>query len=74
MQHAWLGFDAGLWLLLTDSKEKGGGVVRTWNDRVAALSELAGEGWTVSLKSKRHRSQVDPTLRFLGYELARTIQ
>jgi hypothetical protein len=75
MQHAWLGFDTGFWLLLTDCHSRGEGVVRTWVDKTAALSELADEGWTISAPyTKRHRSQVDPRLRFRGCALTRTIQ
>ena len=75
MQHAWLEFDTGFWLLRTDSKSKGKGVVRTWVDKTAALVELADEGWTVSEQySKRRRSQVSPKIRLKGYTLSRTIQ
>jgi hypothetical protein len=74
MQRAWLEFDTGYWLLLTDGRNQGGGAVRTWADKSAALSELACEGWTVSGACRRWRSQVDSNRRFRGYALARTIQ
>jgi len=75
MQHAWLEFDTGFWLLRTDSQSKGRGVVRTWVDKTAALVELADEGWTVNGQySRRRRSQVDPKLGFKCYTLSRIIQ
>jgi hypothetical protein len=75
MQHAWLEYDTGFWLLFTEGQNKGEGTVRTWMDKTAALSELAGEGWTISGQNpKRHRSRVHPGFTFLGYTLLRTIQ
>ncbi len=75
MQHAWLEFDTGFWLLRTDSQSKGKGVVRTWVDKTAALVELADEGWTVNRQySRRRRSQTEAKLKFKGYALSRTVQ
>jgi hypothetical protein len=75
MQYAWLEYDTGFWLLLTDDKSKGNGKVRTWVDKTAALCELADEGWTLRRpNSKRHRLQASPKSKFQGYTLARTVQ
>ncbi len=75
MQRAWLEFDTGFWLLLTDGTEKGAGMVRAWNDQVTALSELSSEGWTISRPyRKRRRQRTNSKLGFRAYALERTIQ
>lgn len=75
MQRAWLEFDTGFWLLLTDGKHRGNGAVRTWVDKTAALCELADEGWTIRRSySKPRRSQANPKSKFQSYTLARIVQ
>ena len=71
MRYAWEGNRRGIWILLTDIEDEG---ARTWIDRDTALSELAGEGWTITRPyPKRKRKEGDSGRGFQGFALTRTI-
>jgi hypothetical protein len=70
-QVAWLDFYRGKWRLVTGNPEEPN---RKWEDKVAALSDLANEGWIISGPyPKRQKSNRDSRLRFLGFALKRMV-
>ncbi len=74
MRYAWLEFHRGTWILLTDDESERTEAVRRWIDRETALSELAGEGWTISGPFPSRESRAgDSTSGFYGFALTRTI-
>ena len=61
-QYAWLELDGGMWHLSTDKPEE---PVRNWINRVAALTELREEGWTIDgpfPKKPRERAEQERLL------------
>jgi hypothetical protein len=70
-QLAWLDFYRGKWRLMTsDSRDR----VRQWADEETALSDLAGECWTISGPyPKRLIAGQQSKQRLYGYALRRTV-
>ncbi len=71
-RYAWLDFNGGAWLLLTDNPDN---PPRRWADRSVALSQLTKEGWRISGPFPK-RSGPDPTSDqgLYGFVLSRTVQ